>query len=51
VLPFAWTTRTRQFFPTISVAGAGPTSDAELARRVRAHGGEVVGGRRLLDQL
>jgi predicted RNA-binding protein with PIN domain len=27
------------------------TSDAELARRVRAHGAEVVGARELLDQL
>jgi predicted RNA-binding protein with PIN domain len=27
------------------------TSDAELARRVRAHGAEVVGARRLLEQL
>jgi len=27
------------------------TSDAELARRVRAHGAEVFGARRLLDQL
>ena len=27
------------------------TSDAELARRVRAHGAEVVGARALLDQL
>jgi predicted RNA-binding protein with PIN domain len=27
------------------------TSDAELARRVRAHGAEVVGARKLLDQL
>jgi predicted RNA-binding protein with PIN domain len=27
------------------------TSDAELARRVRSHGAEVVGARALLDQL
>ena len=27
------------------------TSDAELARRVRAHGAEVVGARELLDRL
>ena len=27
------------------------TSDTELARRVRAHGAEVVGARELLDQL
>ena len=27
------------------------TSDAELARRVRAHGAEVAGARELLDQL
>ena len=27
------------------------TSDSELARRVRAHGAEVVGARALLDQL
>jgi predicted RNA-binding protein with PIN domain len=27
------------------------TSDAELARRVREHGAEVVGARHLLDQL
>jgi predicted RNA-binding protein with PIN domain len=27
------------------------TSDAELARRVRAHGAEVIGARRLLDEL
>jgi predicted RNA-binding protein with PIN domain len=27
------------------------TSDAELARRVRAHGAEVAGARTLLDQL
>jgi predicted RNA-binding protein with PIN domain len=27
------------------------TSDAELARRVRAHGARVVGARELLDQL
>jgi predicted RNA-binding protein with PIN domain len=27
------------------------TSDARLARRVRAHGAEVVGARELLDQL
>ena len=27
------------------------TSDAELARRVREHGAEVVGARELLDQL
>jgi predicted RNA-binding protein with PIN domain len=27
------------------------TSDAELARRVREHGAEVVGARRLLEQL